>query len=60
MVTPKDNRLESGNLLSFRLLDSFSKTGNFKDFNSNMIDAEENGENSALHNKGSSDVLKKS
>ena len=58
MVTPKESRLESGNLLSFRLLDQFAKTGNFKDFNSNMIDAEDCGENSALH-KGS-DVLKKS
>ena len=58
MLTPKESRLESGNLLSFRLLDQFAKTGNFKDFNSNMIHAEDCGENSALH-KGS-DVLKKS
>ena len=57
MVTPKETRLESGTLLSFRLLDSFAKTGNFKDFNSNMIGAEDCGENSALHQ--GSDVLKK-
>jgi hypothetical protein len=58
MVTPKESRLESGNLLSFRLLDQFAKTGNFKDFNSNMIDAEDCGEHQALQ-KGS-DVSKKS